>query len=204
MGIHFILRCFKVKSKKMKTFILIVACIGLYSAFELSELLSGSDRNFCCAFINAKQQCHDTCSGQPCENTCEARCGAGSVCGSWPCGEVNDGGCTRTATTRAPTTPACLPTGDTCVGTTLSCCSGLTCTPTGCQTSGGFLATAAPTPAPSSCASTGTLCWYGSTTGTQTQGPVPGVSCCDGLTCFNAFNLAADGYCLNLEGWRSC
>ena len=32
-----------------------------------------SDRTLCCAFINAKQQCHDTCSGQPCENTCEAR-----------------------------------------------------------------------------------------------------------------------------------
>merc|ERR1711860_230877 len=102
--------CFALKSnrKNMKTFILIVACVGLSRAFELSELLSGSDRFFCCAFINAKQQCHDTCSGQPCENTCEARCGAGSVCGSWPCGEVNDGGCTRTTTTRAPT-PAPAP-----------------------------------------------------------------------------------------------
>merc|ERR1712179_265381 len=104
----------------MKTFILIVACIGLSSAFELSELLSGSDRNFCCAFINAKQQCHDTCSGQPCENTCEARCGAGAVCGSWPCGEVNDGGCTRTTTTTtiAPTTTQCLPSGGECADLT--------------------------------------------------------------------------------------
>ena len=38
---HFILLCFKFKPKNMKTFILIVACIGLSSAFELSELLSG-------------------------------------------------------------------------------------------------------------------------------------------------------------------
>merc|ERR1711911_223871 len=114
--------------KSMKTFILIVACIGLSSAFELSELLSG--RNFCCAFINAKQQCHDTCSGQPCENTCEARCGAGAVCGSWPCGEVNNGGCTRTTTTAAPT-PApstCLAGGVQCwtanVGPLGTCCTG--------------------------------------------------------------------------------
>ena len=86
---HFILLCFE-SNRKMKTFILIVACIGLSSAFELSELFSDRllkplfylgrkhsffcvDRTFCCAFINAKQQCHDTCSGQPCENTCEAR-----------------------------------------------------------------------------------------------------------------------------------
>merc|ERR1712110_404644 len=126
--------CFALKSnrKNMKTFILIVACIGLSSAFELSELLSG--RFFCCAFINAKQQCHDTCSGQPCENRCEARCGAGSVCGSWTCGEVNDGGCTRTTTTPRTTTEACLVSGAQCMdmstSTTLgSCCSGLTCAP---------------------------------------------------------------------------
>jgi len=117
----------------MKTFILIVACIGLSSAFELSELFS--DRFFCCAFINAKDQCRNTCSGRPCEDTCEARCGAGTVCGSWPCGEVNDGGCTRTTTTTAPTAApsSCYSTGTQCwtanqgpIGTQ-SCCDGLTC-----------------------------------------------------------------------------
>merc|ERR1712179_762870 len=140
--------CFALKSnrKNMKTFILIVACIGLSSAFELSELLSG--RTLCCAFINAKQQCHDTCSGQPCENTCEARCGAGSVCGSWPCGEVNDGGCTRTTTTPRTTVAAttCYSAGQQCwsagVGplNNLPCCEGLTCFTAGNVNSDGYCA----------------------------------------------------------------
>ena len=78
--------CFE-SNRNMKTFILIVACIGLSSAFELSELFSDRlqnhflfwnhnyslDRFFCCAFINAKDQCRNTCSGRPCEDTCEAR-----------------------------------------------------------------------------------------------------------------------------------
>merc|ERR1719347_514852 len=92
-------------------------------------------RNFCCTLYDAKAKCHDRCQGQPCDSMCESRCGiANSLCGRWPCQEVNSSGCTTTTTPTPPTPPTCAASGATCCpaascATPVECCPGLSCFP---------------------------------------------------------------------------
>ena len=94
-------------------------------------------RSFCCAFYDAKADCNSRCQGQPCSSRCESRCGlSNTLCGSWPCQEVNSSGCTTTTTTTTAAASTCALSGATCCpaascSTPIECCAGLSCFPFG-------------------------------------------------------------------------
>merc|ERR1712126_354714 len=77
-------------SETMRVLILLTIICYSVSALNVDSL-----RSFCCAFYDAKADCNSRCQGQPCSSRCESRCGlSNTLCGSWPCQEVNSSGCT--------------------------------------------------------------------------------------------------------------